>query len=86
MVCATCQKAILTGRYRARIKTSKGDWGWVTQCEPCCSDDPQWAEIDRQAAEHAAEYAQFLQEYAIFTARWSRFIDNDLGAIGAHDE
>lgn len=53
MQCGVCGKKIVSGQYRYRQKSSKGDWHYVTHHRDCTKDDEMWLSLD--AKKKAAE-------------------------------
>lgn len=70
MQCATCRQPITDGRYRYRQKSKGGDWGWQTQHEACCSDDPKWAAIDAGVAASLARQHELSDACKAFKKKW----------------
>jgi hypothetical protein len=70
MQCSACGNKIESGRYRYRMKSKRGDWGYVTQHEACSTDDVVWAEMDRQIAQNRERQAALSDACVAFKAEW----------------
>lgn len=76
MQCCVCNKKITDGRYRHHFKLETD--AFVTCHESCCADDPTWAEIDKQAADQEARFAEFRKACGEFRSKWLEFIGDEL--------
>lgn len=65
MVCTACHKPIETGRFRFR----ETEDAFLPQHEACCSDDPQWARLDREAARRNRRAEQISRDLTAIMER-----------------
>lgn len=72
MQCATCGKAIdnQSEDFRAYKKTKNGDWGFVTHHRTCSSDQSEWEQLEKAAADAARRRSELVADLAAAFIRY----------------
>ncbi|MBB4004439.1 hypothetical protein [Aurantimonas endophytica] len=81
MVCNVCSQSIDEGDYRCR----ETEEAYITQHRACSQDDPQWAVLDRQRANHAARQERLAEAATAFIEYWGVVDLSEYAAAPAKD-
>lgn len=68
MICVTCRKPIIAGRFKSWKRFRHGDWFYMNQHESCCPDDDGWTRIDAALEARAKVQAERREACRQFVA------------------